>query len=226
MLFEFMTSDMRKPLPETIEDLVKMSYSIVISCSNSKELCPSYENNNELINSRKRPNLKIITQTEFKDLYNSALKGEYSKKLAFFVDDITHAALNSTYKKSLAIMKNEGMSKMSALYMSSNNILLDYLNYFLNRLIPAGIPQFLAKYGFWFLYRPADFEILDPRRILSMNDLEFGFVLWLIACFLSFYVFVCELYSLYVRRQFRILLGLYEFLRVIRERLRDYHDRW
>jgi hypothetical protein len=31
MMFELMTTDMRKPLPETIDDLVKWNYTIVVS---------------------------------------------------------------------------------------------------------------------------------------------------------------------------------------------------
>jgi hypothetical protein len=30
MMFEFMTSDMRKPMPESIDDLRKMNYTIVV----------------------------------------------------------------------------------------------------------------------------------------------------------------------------------------------------
>jgi hypothetical protein len=51
MMFELMTTDMRKPMPECIEDLREMSYTIVILNTTHK----IYDKTNELIiNGRER----------------------------------------------------------------------------------------------------------------------------------------------------------------------------
>jgi hypothetical protein len=50
-MFDFMTSDMRKPLPETIEDLQAMNYTIVIQEAVRNA---TLKLNNELINGRMR----------------------------------------------------------------------------------------------------------------------------------------------------------------------------
>jgi hypothetical protein len=44
-MFEFMTSDMRKPLPESLEDLQKMNYTTIVTEAYS-------DVNNELVNGR------------------------------------------------------------------------------------------------------------------------------------------------------------------------------
>ncbi|KAG5670862.1 hypothetical protein PVAND_001095 [Polypedilum vanderplanki] len=107
-----------------------------------------------------------------------------------------------------------------------NNILLFYINDIISRLIPSGILHIQVKYGSWSLNRPVEAEPEDTKKILSISDLEFGFVIFLGFLSLATVVFVCELHALYVRRQLSKLLGLYEFIRVIRERLKDYHDKW
>jgi hypothetical protein len=48
-MFEFMTTDMRKPLPQTIEDLIKWNYTILLI---NKSHYKSY--NDEIINGRER----------------------------------------------------------------------------------------------------------------------------------------------------------------------------
>jgi hypothetical protein len=147
-------------------------------------------------------------------------------KFAFFLSTIEHAILNATLKQSLPIMQNENLVRPVGFVMPRNSMLFSQLNLVVSQLVPAGITQYLEKFGLWYLYRPYDNEVVDPRRILSMSDLEYGFVLWLPACFLAFVSFICELMSLKVKRKFRVLIRLINFLRVLRARLRDYHDKW
>jgi hypothetical protein len=138
-----------------------------------------------------RPN--EIIKTQFFPLYKKALDGELHEKFAFFMNSKIHALYNKTNRNSLPKMQNEGIEKMSSLYMTSNNMLVLQLNDILSRLIPAGIVQIMYSYSDWFLNRPVDDEIVDPRRILSLSDLEYGFSLWLFTCFVAILCFVCEL---------------------------------
>jgi hypothetical protein len=84
---------------------------------------------------------------------------------------------------------------------------------------------YLADIGLWFLFKNLEDEIKDPRKILSLSDLEFGFVLFLAAADVSILVFFGELLWqqlwLKLRRKLKILIGVFEFLRVLRERMRD-----
>jgi hypothetical protein len=50
-MFEFMTTDMRKPLPETIDDLVRWNYTIVMHSTRANEF---QRFNDEIINGRER----------------------------------------------------------------------------------------------------------------------------------------------------------------------------
>lgn len=51
MMFEFMTSDMRRPLPETIDDLREMNYTIVLGAG---ALYSYTMFSDEILNGRKR----------------------------------------------------------------------------------------------------------------------------------------------------------------------------
>jgi hypothetical protein len=159
--------------------------------------------------------------------YGIALKGKNLGKLAFLVHTFSHAQLNDTFKDSLSIMTHEIFSRPFAFAIGRNNMLLGHFNYFIDRLIPAGIMKHLINYGVWNLFRPLVVESVDNRRILSLQDLEFGFVIWLVAISVCFQVFLYEtILALRIRRWLRKLIGLVEFLRVLRARMADYHDGW
>ncbi|KAG5679817.1 hypothetical protein PVAND_009355 [Polypedilum vanderplanki] len=217
MMFECITNDMRKPMPESIEDLLSMDYNVVV-----------FENitYKEMLNGRDGPEIESDDDDYLNYLYEFILNGELNSKYAFLVRTDYHALLNLIYKKSLPIMKNERLTKPCAFTMMRHNIMTQPIDEMINDLIPSGIFQYEDDYGMWYHYRPVEDEIQDSRRILSMYDLEFGFVIIFGFLGLSIIVFICELHALYVRRQMRKLLGLYEFIRVVRERLKDYHDKW
>jgi hypothetical protein len=133
-----------------------------------------------------------------------------------------HLRLNLTLKSSLTTMKNERVTKVMVLGMGRNHFMLGHLNRVISRFILAGITKHLSDYGMWFLLRQFDDELVDPRRILSLSDLEFGFVLWLVACFLSLLCFVSEVTFVKLKN----LMLLTEFLRVLKAKVESYHDVW
>jgi hypothetical protein len=137
-----------------------------------------------------------------------------------------HAHYNSTFMSSLITMKNEKLSEDEQFGLERNNFLMPTLNHIMNRLIPSGIPKHLADYGMWFIYRQFDVEVKDPRKILSLGDLEFGFVLWLIACSVSLLVFFGEvLWFMFTQLMINLsVLGSFE--RALMARMNQYHDRW
>ncbi|KAG5672996.1 hypothetical protein PVAND_003077 [Polypedilum vanderplanki] len=220
-MFEFLTSDMRRPLPQTIDDLRIMNYTIVLLKYSDFTYI-----NDEIINGRESPKILKLIIEDFNNLYIDSVRGHIKEKFAFFLNNDIHSMYNTRVEDSLALMKNEKITKPTAYKALSNNIFLLHLNYFLDQLIPTGIVNHLLDYGMWYLNRPRDPEIIDPRKILSMNDLEFGFVIWLMACFLSFLAFLYEIISLNFKRKFKMLIGLIDFLRVLRVRMADYHDKW
>lgn len=151
-------------------------------------------------------------------------------KYAFLVENGHHIVLNSAFKKSLEIMNNERLIKPLSIMMYRNNFFVNNVNRIVSEMISSGILQQLHTYSMWYLHRPVDDEIVDPRKVLSLSDLEFWFVIWLPWCFVAILVFVFELWSKTLRRTFRNLANkvaeLVNFVRVLQATMTRYHDRW
>jgi hypothetical protein len=225
-IFEFMTSDMRKPLPESIEDLIKWNYIVLVK---NREFEPYDEHiNRQMIGENSTLNVFEVWPHEFVELYTQALRGNSSGKYAFFASHEVHTSLSSDNKNSLPVIKKDTFSMMSTLKMSNNDMMFKHLDFVMQQFVSAGIDKFLIDHAMWDLARPYDLEIEDSRRILAMSDLEFGFVIWLAACFVAFLIFVGEKLSMWIKlgRKFKRIVGLVEFLRVLKARMADYHDGW
>jgi hypothetical protein len=98
-----------------------------------------------------------------------------------------------------------------------NCILYDLLRDVMERIIPAGIPQHLWKYEQNYKRQGLKSEaVMDSRRILSLADLEYGFVLWLIAISVSTAVFLIE----FLRPKLKIFVGacvgLFYYMKLLR----------
>ncbi|KAG5676498.1 hypothetical protein PVAND_006329 [Polypedilum vanderplanki] len=218
MLFEFMTSDMRKPLPESIEDLVKMNYTVIIRQIHQRDFT-LIQVNDEIINGRERPNFKAINFIENFKLYYKAVFRRFNQKLAFLISPMVHAQFNRTFKRSLIIMKNEKSTRKFSYSISQNNFLYENFDNFLTNLIPSGIPKYLVDYARWAMFKSLENVKNDHRRILSMFDLEFGFVIWLFACLISFLVFSYEVLNIKFRKWLKEFIALIEILLFLRVKL-------
>jgi hypothetical protein len=63
-------------------------------------------------------------------------------------------------------------------------------------------------------------------KVFDIGDLEFGFVVWLVACLISTIVFILEILIRYLiiklRRGARNYIGLYLFWKLLRGRSKSY----
>jgi hypothetical protein len=78
--------------------------------------------------------------------------------------------------------------------------------------IPAGIPQYWAEYHDWYKYirNHTYYEEESGPKVFALENLSFGFNVWLVACGLSLIGFLLEfLYRnsvLFVERQFKMFV--------------------
>lgn len=88
-------------------------------------------------------------------------------------------------------------------------------------LVGGGVPQQLFHLFFDFELMPMLDDEPEPR-VFSLNDLGFGFVVWLIACGISVLAFVCEILYIYLKNLCIYLCGnflvLFSLMRVINGR--------
>lgn len=74
----------------------------------------------------------------------------------------------------------------------------------MRKLIPAGIPQYLRRFVLSFFVRETKNHEFKIPKVFSLKDLEFGFVTWLITCFIAIFVFLIEMIWYYGRSFFGI----------------------
>ena len=142
-------------------------------------------------------------------------------KLAFFMEDIQYTTRNSFCKGAAVKLKNfKKEATLSVLLTFTNSFLYDTLNELMDKIVPAGIPQYLIKYHEFNMFKvfvPAD---LSPVRILTIQDLEYGFVIWLGACGISFVGFLMEFLFIYSILLIKNLIGLWILLKSINSDLK------
>ncbi|KAG5667315.1 hypothetical protein PVAND_015300 [Polypedilum vanderplanki] len=217
MIFDFMTTDMRKPMPQSLEDLHKMNYTVINFDKESYTYIHSV-----LINRRESPQVINLKWNDLLMTYQDAVNENSNQKLAFFVDEGIHAILNFSVKKSLPALHSDIITKHEFIIIPPNFILHKSLTFFIERFYETGITNHFVDYGSWFLHRPFDNESEDPKRILSLKDLEYGFVIWLIACFVSAIVFLWEIKKKVCQKTFQIIAGLIGILIVLKMTLRRF----
>lgn len=115
-------------------------------------------------------------------------------KLAFFINDVQHRALNSICRGAATYLKNSKIIfDMSVLCTARNSFLYNTLNQIMDKMVPAGIPQYLLKFHEANLYDYFIPEIKNSPNILKIEDLFHGFAIWLAACGLSILACLMEI---------------------------------
>ncbi len=129
---------------------------------------------------------------------------ESSEKLAFFIDDRGFLAFrlfmfNEGKKFEPLKLKEELLTIPVDFVVTRNHFSFELIQEVAKLTIPFGIPQWLNKNNLHFLYG----SIFDNREfgpsVLTVEDLDFGFFIWLAACGISSLTFIVEIFTLLYR---------------------------
>ena len=130
-------------------------------------------------------------------------------KLAFFVSPQFFTTANSICKGSLIQVKNFHMNTLSGFLTFRRFLFLEpLLGEVMERIVTAGIPQYFDKfYTDSFLRKYEEINENSPK-VLTLDDLFFGFSLWLSACGISIVGFLLEILIHSVDQKLRLCIGL------------------
>ncbi|KAL7024281.1 hypothetical protein ACKWTF_012972 [Chironomus riparius] len=164
-----------------------------------------------------------ISDFEIENFYKNNIKNS-SARLAFFMQD--------TFFDRIHFSTNgiQGIDLKQKLFSYPIGF-ITYKNYFMNELIedtlqlmiPAGIPQYLYEYHRWLKFGRVHVDRKVGPKVLSIDDLSFGFVLWAVACGLSAIVFCVELFGLWLRFAIDRIIGLFIFSNIFKRRFLIIH---
>lgn len=137
-------------------------------------------------------------------------------KSAIMMTDIEYNVLRSHSEYPPMVMEEKIPFASMAVCTRSFNFANQLVVEVMMKLMPTGIPQYLYKYLMEFEFRPLVAPPVEPI-VFSLTDLEFGFIVWLIAVGVCITAFFLELlwYSLY-RKLVKIVkdwIGLYLLLK-------------
>jgi len=169
-----------------------------------------------------RPNIKIVTECqEYAEEYCNNYD-KVSQRKAFFMEDIQYSTFNTICRGSaLKLKRFRKDTTITALLTYKNSFIYEFLDNLLQKTIPFGIPQHLMSFHYFMLFKY--YEVLNVKdpKVLTIDDLSFGFVLWLIACGISVIGFFMELLSFKLRKVLRNFIGLWMLLSILRWRLKN-----
>ncbi|KAG5669431.1 hypothetical protein PVAND_017318 [Polypedilum vanderplanki] len=233
-MFEFMTTDMHKPLPTSIEDAVMLDYKAVYGGLEAQvinqELMGKVRNDGD--GSYAQRNYLPLTEEECLKLYKEALEGHTKSKYAFLVDNLLHTNLNNSLKKSLPVLKNPQLTKTYSFSFTNNQMLSHEILNITSYFIESGVAKYLSEFGKFKAAKTYQAEVIDTRKVFSLADLEFGFILWLASLLLPITCFILELLIagfMKLKKKLRefLLLALTKIIELsLRALMEIYHGRW
>lgn len=139
--------------------------------------------------------------------------------MAFYADDYNMNVLNAACKCINLVLEEELYGYQTSFRMDEHHYLSHVIDRAIKRMAPFGIIQHSIEYYKWLLLDRWDKALDEGPKVFTMEKLEFGFVMWLISCGISFMGFLSELLHIKLRRHFRTLIGLVLFLMLLYCRL-------
>ncbi|KAG5672231.1 hypothetical protein PVAND_002373 [Polypedilum vanderplanki] len=183
-MFEFMTSEMRKPSPQTINELFEQNFSVITQKVNLPLL--------HGVEDSKRWKIRILNNTNFIRLWTSSLMYDASAKLALLTNEeniISHSILKSSELEKnikIAILEEKFCTQSFVFSLPSNNFFLEPLDHLMKQLIPTGIPQHSFAYHKFMMLIRKKLKFKKEPQVLTVGSLSFGFIIWLIILSTSF----------------------------------------
>jgi hypothetical protein len=148
-----------------------------------------------------RTNLIILEHKKFFETYVEKINDD-SEKLAFLVLESDIQIDNAMLGFNPKILNERFIGTTVSIGIGRNNFLFHLVDGILSRLISVGIPQHLKKFHTEVILRiksrmaPIRDGVKDS---FTLEDLDYGFVIWLIASAISIFVFFFELLLTFVK---------------------------
>jgi hypothetical protein len=130
-----------------------------------------------------------------RDYYDFYIKniGDDSKKLAFIVQPEDFVARNAKLGLQPKQLKERFIGMHFGISTAKNHFMFHLMNDVLDQLISGGIPQHLNEFHksmqLWRLKRKYIREV-DDQKSFTIDDLSYGFWIWLIASGISTAIFL------------------------------------
>ncbi|KAL7051756.1 hypothetical protein ACKWTF_004599 [Chironomus riparius] len=183
--FEFMTSEPRHPQPKTFGDLINEGYKLY-----TMEAFLPVAKRNYLIN---WPEIFVLSAEEYNAAYLEQSQNS-SAKMALIVDEFATRFIDRKLNR-----RTNNWTKLDDFIVFAFHETFFFFKecfYFrmfdriIDDLIPTGIINHLIENNYT---KPWEYDQPEVKpKVLTLDDLAFGFIIWLIFCLISFIGFIVE----------------------------------
>lgn len=210
VLFEMITSDMRKKLPTSIQELYDKNFTIVIYEPVPESIDLGYLMIQELFPIDRRPSIRVIQIDLFLEYFKMNIQNA-SAKLAFYMMDDLKQELASELHFTGIQLEQALLSTTCGLGVSKNSFLFHLIDKMVQDLTSTGITLKFYKDIMKSRYLK---PLKKAPQVLSVDDVEFGFVVWLISAFVSLILFLVEffLFKFLFKIKFFMIAKLRDFI--------------
>ncbi|KAG5672234.1 hypothetical protein PVAND_002376 [Polypedilum vanderplanki] len=191
-MFEFITSEMRKPSPQTIDELFEQNFTIITQEINRVIL--------QGLDPWQRSKIQIVDHETFNKIRLSlTIMYNSSAKLALLTNEdnirkISNFNSRDFKKVEIPILNEVFCTFLNIFSFEFSEIFLDPINDLIRHLIPAGIPQHSFAYQRFLIVDRNVMKFEKKPQVFDIKSLSFGFIIWLIVLSSSFLVFLGEIF--------------------------------
>lgn len=141
-----------------------------------------------------------------------------SSKVAIAVTKKDFRILKTTLKHAPKLLKQETYTYMFGIGVYKHNFMFKLTYEVMEKLIQTGIHRYFMKYIMDYYF----YDRIEERgpQVFSIDDLHFGFVIWLAACGVAVGAFGCEVLWYYLNKWIRALMVKIVMLKLLILRLR------
>lgn len=129
----------------------------------------------------------------------SARLGTVGERMAYMDNDRDYQVIKSLFKNSPRKMKSKLRNDKFGIATMTNNFIYGVTEDVMSALVVGGIPQYFLKYIEKNVLREMPVDPPEPKDF-SIEDLEFGFMIFLICCGISIAIFLIEILMFYGRK--------------------------
>lgn len=157
---------------------------------------------------------------EFQKFYESHIHNS-SEKLAFLTPKTSKKDLDMNLNSPGLELKEILFKSQSSLMFVNNLFLFDLIQDVIENLVETGTLQHLKELNSWYDYFTR-LKSIAPRgpQVLSMMDLDYGFIIWLVACGLC----VCILFGEFFIKFLNYYVSKFYFLVVLKNSLENFQN--
>jgi hypothetical protein len=129
-------------------------------------------------------------------------------KIATFIDVDSFTAAAPFLKGKIPLKLADRKSLLKGIMMFKYSPMYWVVEDTMKLLIPSGIPQWMKKFINEVVIKGVSEEQKEPK-VFTVEDLEFGFVIWGVACGICLVAFVAEILYFYLIKMFESVFGVF-----------------